>query len=115
MVRACPVRSEEDVERLTLPNPRRVGRISQALRVARLQAEAGLPVTFFSRSPFTMAANLCGLETFLRWTVKRPALCQRLLELALDHIFNVLDDWQARFGAEALFVRFQLKRATAAG
>ena len=104
MVRTCPVQSENDVDQLTLPDPRRAGRISQAIQVGRRQAAAGLPVTFFTRSPFTMAANLCGLETFLRWTVKKPPLCQRLLELATAHIFNALEYWQACLGSQPLFV-----------
>lgn len=99
-----PVRVAEDIEKLTLPDPETAGRIPVARRFAELQAAAGLPVFFFSRSPFTMAANITETEQFLRWSMKRPELCMRLLELSIDHIFNVLADWTTRFGAEKLFV-----------
>ena len=98
-----PVNAEEDVEKLRLPDPRTAGRIPQALRFAQLQAEHDLPVYFFSRSPFTMAANIAGIERFLRWSMRRPELCQRLLELSLDHIFNVLGLWVETFGAGRVF------------
>ncbi len=98
-----PVKTEADIERLRLPDPRTAGRIPLALRFARLQAEQGLPVYFFSRSPFTMAANIAGIDRFLRWTMKRPELCEQLLALSIDHIFNVLGLWVDTFGAERVF------------
>jgi uroporphyrinogen decarboxylase len=98
-----PVKAEQDVEKLVMPDPRTAGRIPQALRFARLQAEHDLPVYFFSRSPFTMAANIAGIDRFLRWTMKRPELCEHLLRLSIDHIFNVLAVWVASFGAHRVF------------
>ncbi len=98
-----PVNAEEDIEKLRLPDPESAGRIPQALRYARLQFEHDLPVYFFSRSPFTMAANIAGIDRFLRWTMKRPELCERLLELSIDHIFNVLGLWVDTFGAGRVF------------
>jgi uroporphyrinogen decarboxylase len=99
-----PVQTENDVYSLELPDPRSAGRISYARRFASLQKEAGLPVFFSSRSPFTMAANIAGLENFLRWIIKAPELAQRLLELALAHILGVLDYWIESFGAGNIFV-----------
>ena len=99
-----PVQSEKDLENLRMPDPRTAGRIGTAMRFAEKQAENGLPVFFSSRSPFTLAANICGLETFCRWMFKNPEACKRLMEMALDHIFNVLAVWVERFGAENLFV-----------
>ncbi|MBW1737113.1 MAG: hypothetical protein JRJ69_06020 [Deltaproteobacteria bacterium] len=45
---------------------------------------------------------MCGLETFLRWIIKRPELCNRLMTLAIDHIFNVMQHWADEFGAEKI-------------
>ena len=103
MVKSHPVRNEKDIENLALPDPKTAGRIPVARRFAELQAAAGLPVFFFSRSPFTMAANIPETEQFLRWTMKEPALCRRLLDLSLNHIFNVLSDWVERFGPDNIF------------
>ncbi|MCB2225449.1 MAG: hypothetical protein KQH53_02140 [Desulfarculaceae bacterium] len=99
-----PVDSPVDLERLPMPDPRTAGRIPFAWRFAELQKQAGLPVFFSSRSPFTMAANIAGLENFFRWMVKAPSLAQRLLEMSLKHILAVLDYWIESFGAESLFV-----------
>jgi len=104
VVTSYPVENEEDVDKLELPDPIAAGGIPEALQFAELQAAHGLPVTFFSRSPFCMAANICGMDSFLRWLYKNPVLCIRLMEMALDHIFNVLALWTARFGAENMFV-----------
>ncbi|MGD8366713.1 MAG: uroporphyrinogen decarboxylase family protein [Desulfobacterales bacterium] len=98
-----PITCEEDVAALTLPDPKTAGRIPQAMRFSELQAEKGLPVYFFSRSPFTMAANIAGIDRFLRWTMKQPELCETLLKLSLEHIVNVLSYWVAAFGAERIF------------
>lgn len=103
VVTETPVTCEADVDKLTLPDPKSAGRIPEALRFSQLQADAGLPVYFFSRSPFTMAANIVGIDLFLRWTMKKPALCQRLLELSLDHIINTLSLWVDTFGADRVF------------
>jgi uroporphyrinogen decarboxylase len=98
------VQTEEDLESITLPDPRKAGRIPLAMDFARLQAENGYPVFFCSRSPFTMAANICGLENFCRWMFKKPELCERLFRVSLDHILNVLAYWVETFGAERIFV-----------
>jgi len=103
VIESYPVQSEDDVAGLAMPDPKSAGRIPLSRRVAQLQEKHGLPVFFFSRSPFTLAANLCGVGRFLRWTLKRPDLCEALLRMALDHIFNVLEDWTATYGADRLF------------
>lgn len=99
-----PVEDEADVNRLEMPDPGTAGRIPAALRFAALQAEHGLPVYFFSRSPFTMAANICGVSRFMRWTIKNPELCRKLMRFALDHILNALEYWLDSFGVEKVFV-----------
>ncbi len=104
VLKSHPVKNEKDVDILELPDPIAAGGIPIALQFAEFQAAHGLPVTFFSRSPFCMAANICGIESFLKWMYKNPALCIRLMEMALEHIFNVLALWTTRFGAENMFV-----------
>ena len=104
IITSHPVQSEKDLETLKLPNPKSAGRIPLAMRFARLQAENGLPAFFSSRSPFTMAANICGIENFCRWLIRKPELCHELMRLALDHILNVLSYWIETFGAERIFV-----------
>lgn len=103
VVTAQPVNTIEDIDRLTPPDPTNAGRIPKAMAFSKHQAEKGLPVFFFARSPFTMAANIAGIDQFLRWTMKKPEACEKLLRLSIDHIFNVLERWVDTFGAEKIF------------
>jgi uroporphyrinogen decarboxylase len=104
IVVSYPVKSENDIEKLRMPDPRSAGDIPKAMQFAELQEAHGLPVSFFSRSPFTLAANICGLDLFLKWLIKKPALTEQLMQMALDHIINVLGNWVRRFGPDKVFV-----------
>jgi uroporphyrinogen decarboxylase len=99
-----PVTTEKEIENLQMPDPKTAGGIPKAMEFAELQEASGFPVSFCSRSPFTLAANICGLELFLKWLIKKPQLCEYLIQIALDHIINVLSNWAERFGSDRLFV-----------
>ncbi len=96
------VKTEDDVWNLKLPDPKTAGAIPKRMEFSRLQDEAGWPITFQARSPFTMAADICGLEQFARWLMKKPQLCDRLMQIALEHTLNVLQYWVDTFGAEKI-------------
>ena len=98
-----PVKTEKDVENLQMPDTKNAADIRKAMQFAELQEAHGLPVSFCSRSPFCMAANICGLDLFLKWMMKRPELCEHLMRMAINHIFNVLGHWVERFGPEKIF------------
>ena len=104
VIESHPVTSEKDVEILQMPDSKTAGFIPKAMQFAELQEAHGLPVTFYSHSPFGMATNICDIALFFRWTAKKPKLCERLIQMAMEHIFNVLDYWVERFGAERLNV-----------
>jgi uroporphyrinogen decarboxylase len=104
VIKSFPVRSDRDVENLKMPDPKKAGIIEAAIELGRLQEAHDLPVTFVSRSPFTIASNICGLEQFCRWLVKKPELCERLMKMAIDHAFNVLQYWVETFGSRNIFV-----------
>jgi len=99
-----PMQSEYDVSDLKKPDPKTAGRIPKALEFCRLQEKHGLYVWFSSRSPFSFAANLCGLDQFAKWMIKKPELCEKLMKIATEHIFNVLKYWVDVFGLENIFV-----------
>ncbi len=103
VVKSHPVQTEKDIENLKMPDPKKAGRIPKAMKFSQLQMEHDLPVYFFSRSPFTMAATICSLEQFCRWIIKSPELCDRLMRMAIEHIFNVLGYWLETFGPEKIF------------
>jgi len=93
------VKTEEDVRSLRLPDPRTAGAIPKRMEYSRLQEKAGLLVTFFSRSPFSTAADICGTQQFCRWMIRKPELCETLIRIGIEHIFNVLQYWVDTFGA----------------
>ena len=99
-----PVTCEEDVERLHLPDPRTTGDIPRQIQFGHLQKDAGFPVTFYTRSPFCMAANMCGVGLFMKWLIRRPDLCTRIMDVALKHILNVMSYWVDTFGSENIQV-----------
>jgi uroporphyrinogen decarboxylase len=98
-----PMHEAADFDKLKLPDPYTAGRIPQALEYARLQYRHGLPAAFYSRSPFTFAANFCGLEIFSRWLFKEKDLCRSMMDLALDHIVRVLKVWVDEFGPDGVW------------
>jgi uroporphyrinogen decarboxylase len=104
IIKSNPVQTEEDLLNLEMPDPKTAGRIPLWLEFAKLQEARGLPVTFCTRSPFTMAGNICGLERLCRWLMKRPELAERAMRMAIDHIFNVMGYWVETFGPEKVFV-----------
>ena len=103
VVVSYPVKSEDDIDKLKIPDPKKAGRIPQAMRFSELQEAHDIPVFFFSRSPFTMAANISGIDQFLRWSMKKPEVCEKLMRLSINHIFNVLEYWTETFGPEKIF------------
>ncbi len=101
-VKSYPVKTEDDIAKLKLPDRKTAGFIPKAKEFARLQERHGMPIWFSVRSPFTMGANICELNQFCRWMVRQPELCHELIKLALAHILDVLDDWVDTFGTEKL-------------
>ncbi len=97
-----PISSPEEVENVQVPDPLSVPDVALSLEFAKLQEAAGVPVSFITRSPLTMAGNICGLDNFCRWMLKAPEACFRLMDIALEHIGNVLTLWVETFGPERL-------------
>ena len=104
IIKTNPVSNEKDLERLDMPDPKTAGRIPLWMEFAKHQAAEGLPVTFCTRSAFTMAGNICGLDLLCRWVIKKPELVRRAMRMAIDHIFNVMGYWVETFGAENILV-----------
>jgi uroporphyrinogen decarboxylase len=51
-----------------------------------------------------MAATITSMEQFCKWLMKKPELCRKLMDAALEHICNGLQYWVDTFGVEQLFV-----------
>ena len=92
------VQNEKDAETLRLPDVKTAGMLPLAMRFSRLQAEHGILPSVVVGGPFTVAGNLCGVDTLCRWVIKRPELVHRLLRLATDHVLDVARHWIDVFG-----------------
>ena len=100
-----PVDTPEDVMHLKLPEPKNAGCVPRMMEFARLQERSGLPISFICGSPFTHAANLCGVEKFLVWAVTDPEVVHRALRLMTDHILQVAQDFVETFGKGRITAR----------
>lgn len=81
------VREERDLNRLVIPNPWVKGRLPlhlTALQILMNRVGQEVPVTTNVAGPFTVAANLRGVEPFLRDLYQNPAFAHRLLHYALE-------------------------------
>lgn len=95
-----PVESEEDVERLELPNVKTAGMLPMAMAFSKMQDKLGLPTVPSCGTPFTRAGNICGLDRLCRWMIKRPQVAHKILRLVTEHVVDVARYWVDTFGAE---------------
>lgn len=85
------VKKESDLDRLTVPDPERDGRLPLFLEAAAIVLkEIGdqVPLSLTTSGPFTTAAGIRGTEQFLRDLHKNPPFAHRLLRLATDSIIR---------------------------
>jgi uroporphyrinogen decarboxylase len=106
------VKEEADLDRLSVPDPEKAGRLPLFLEAAtkvlhEVGDQVGLAMT--TSGPFTTAAAIRGTDRFLRDLHKNPQFAHRLLRLATDSIL--------RFAAAAIGVgaRIGLADPTASG
>ena len=100
-----PVQSEEDLWRLELPDVETAGAVPRMMAFAKLQKERGTQVGVICGSPFTHAANLCGVEQFMMWLALNPEAAHRALRLMTDHILQVIQYFVDTFGKGRLLAR----------
>ena len=93
------VETERDIERLHLPDARTAGMLPVAMRFSQLQVERGITPSLVVGGPFTVAGNICIVQTLCRWSIRKPELVHRLLRLVTDHLVDVVGLWVDTFGA----------------
>ena len=99
------VETEGDIERLALPDVKTAGMLPLARQFSRIQDEMGLSPSVVVGGPFTIAGNICAVETLCRWLIKKPELANRLLRLATDHILDVAQHWVDAFGKGRVIIQ----------
>lgn len=95
---------EEDIERLTVPNPREAPYASRVLEFNRLTVEKGLGASIFGGSPLNLAQDIVGIENLLRWMRRKPDLVHKLLRISTDYLLTIADVNIEEFGAENIAV-----------
>jgi uroporphyrinogen decarboxylase len=94
------VQSEEDMNKLGLPDVKKDGMLPLAMEFSKLQDKYGAPISIVLGGNFTIAGNICPVEKVCRWMVRKPELVRQLLRAATDHILEVIRYWAETFGAE---------------
>lgn len=95
-----PVNSEEDVGKLQPPDPKKAGVLPVSMEFSRLQEANRRPISIVCGGNFTIAGNVCPVETLCRWMLKRPDLVHHIMRMATDHIVDIVGYWCDTFGAE---------------
>ena len=92
------VETEDEVERLRLPDVKKDGMLPRAMLFSRIQVENGMNPSLVFGGPFTVAGNICGVARLCRWLIREPKLAHRLLRMATDHLIETTRHWVATFG-----------------
>lgn len=100
-----PVSKPEDLDNLVLPDPKTAGCIPKAMEFARLQEKHDVQIAFLCGSPFTHAANLCGVETFMKWIIMKPDAVHKAMRIMTDHILQVAKYFIDTFGRDRVLAR----------
>ncbi|NDJ77508.1 MAG: hypothetical protein GYB65_14745 [Chloroflexi bacterium] len=97
-----PVESEEDVDRLELPDVERAGSLPISMTFSRLQEKFGMPITVQLVGVVTLVGELCSVDRMCRWMIKRPELVHKLMRKAVDHLVDVAKLWVDTFPVERM-------------
>jgi uroporphyrinogen decarboxylase len=101
-----PVKSEADIDSLTLPDVKTAGCLPIAMAFSKLQQSHGTPISVVLGGNFTIAGNICAVENLCRWMLKKPDIAHRILRLATDHMIEIVKYWVDTFGAEKVIPQF---------
>lgn len=101
----CPVTTEDDVYALALPDVKTAGCLPIAMEFSKFQELNGTQITLTMGGAFTIAGNICPVETLCRWMLKRPKLVHHLLQLAADHTIDAINYWAETFGGENVILQ----------
>jgi len=100
-----PIESLEQLAELELPDVHTAGSLPRMMEFAKLQAKNDMQIAFICGSPFTHAANLAGVDRFLKWTITNPEAVHRALRLMTDHILEVAHWFIENFGKGNVLAR----------
>ncbi len=94
------ITSEEDVDRLKLPDVKTAGSLPPAMELSKLCERYHLPIMVAVGSPLTWATGVCEMDTLCRWMLRKPEVVHKILRLVTDHCLRVAEHWVNTFGAK---------------
>lgn len=82
-----PIQSHENIKNLRIPDPQKDARLPVFIEATRLFSKRfTLPKTVPSAGPFTLAAELMGVDIIARKIIKEPPLVHEVMEYSLQVI-----------------------------
>jgi uroporphyrinogen decarboxylase len=105
-----PVETEKDVWDLKMPDVKTSGSIPLKVEFCKMSCQERLDnqpfnVDGFAGACFGLAANVAGVERFLRWLIKKPEVAHRLMRIAADYKIALAQHWKDTFGLEGVLPR----------
>jgi uroporphyrinogen decarboxylase len=100
-----PVETEEDVDKLEIPDIKTAGMIPLNMEFSKIQEKNDVIRTVVLGSPFLIAANVCSMARLSRWMIKKPELVHRVLQLSTAFGISLAQYWVDTFGGEKVEVR----------
>lgn len=99
------VQSPEDIDKVRIPDPEKDGRLPvylRALEICNREVGDQVFVGCVFAAPFTTGAALRGTEDFIKETYKNRQLVNKLMELAKEGAFRMIDAILARGGVPVM-------------
>ena len=98
-----PVKSEEDIDNLQVPDVKKAGIVPLMMEVSKLQERSGAAlIECISLGPWSLACNIAGVETICRWCLKKPDLVHKLEKKVLPFSIAVIRYWKDTFGVDCV-------------
>ena len=99
IVTRTAIQTPDDVERLTVPDPREAGIVPNMIEFAKICRRNNFPAVFFAGSPFNVGASAIGVERMMRWMIKEPDLLHLALKKITNFLIAIAQCFVAEFGA----------------
>jgi len=98
MILRHPVESEDDVDRIQVPDDvLSSGIMPISFQFSKMQDALGMPITVQLGSAFTAAGNMVKLTTLLKWMKRKPDLVHHLMRLQTEYFLKVAEAWTDAF------------------
>jgi len=100
MILKYRVQKADDISGLSMPDIKTAGIIPNIMQICRLVDESGSPYIWgLICGPFTIAGNICGMNTLARWLIRNPEAAHRLMTLATEFMIDLAQYYADSFGA----------------